>query len=412
MLLLNRWKIFFMRNHRSTLLGLFCLALLLFPKILLSQDYRPGYAVKSNGDSIVGLVRYGAGGKIPLLCSFKSTKESEAISFTSLELKAFGIVGDQRWVSIILPTTDQKQVFARILTNGPLTLYRYGSIFFVKKTDFLELPYPNKEVIQTDDGPKSRVDRRYVGLLNTLVADCGLTANDYKYTEGSLTSLVSKYNQCKGVVAVKDERPASKVNYGFSLAYLRSTMKPDAGHYFATFTPSNSMSASFIFDFSVPRVYDRLFLTVEASYANCSYKAHSEIHQGNGTSFENIKYDMTISTSIVRVPVGLRYNFLDEGSTPYLKTGFSVVLFKDVKATTTAERSTPGNTETFENNEVMMSKNPNGVWISVGYDQRVSSKKMKMFLELRYESTGGYLWTPTQSFSDMKYFSVMTGIRF
>jgi hypothetical protein len=52
------------------------------------------------------------------------------------------------------------------------------------------------------------------------------------------------------------------------------------------------------------------------------------------------------------------------------------------------------------------------MWFSVGYDRRVSNKKMKMFLELRYEGTNGYLWTPTQSFSDMKYFSVMTGIRF
>jgi len=384
----------------------------MFPKILLSQDYRPGYAVKSNGDSIVGLVRYSAGSKIHSHCSFKSTKESEAVSFTPLELKAFGIAGDQRWVSIVLPTTDQKKVFARILISGPLTLYRYGDIFVVKKDDWVELPYPNKEVIQTDDGPKSRVDRRYVGLLNALVADCGLTANDYKYTEGSITSLVSKYNECKGVVAVKDERPASKMNYGFSLAYQRSTMKPDAGHDFASFTPSNTVSASFIFDYSAPRVFDRLFLTFEASYANSSYKAHSEIHQGIGTSFENMKYDITMSTSIVRVPVGLRYNFLREGSTPYFKAGFSVVLFKDVKATTIAERSTPGNTETFENNESMMPKNPNGLWLSVGYDQGVSSKKMKIFLELRYESTGGYLWTPTQSFSDMKYFSVMTGIRF
>ena len=166
-----------------------------------------------------------------------------------------------------------------------------------------------------------------------------------------------------------------------------------------TFSPGNSMIASFVFDYSAPRVFDHLFLTMELQYLKTTYSAHFQVYPA--------VYDLTIDTKLFRIPIGLKYNFLTEKSTPYIKLGYTFSISEKADAKLIQQTITT----TEYNEEGMFSMQPNGWWFALGYNQLVS-KKAKVFLELRYEQTNSFLFVMDLGFSNMKNFTVSTGIRF
>jgi len=220
-----------------------------------------------------------------------------------------------------------------------------------------------------------------------------------KYTESQITSLAHKYNRCKGTEVVENNRASSKLNYGLSIGYLHSSMSPEGAPAGLTFSPGNSMIASFVFDYSAPRVFDHLFLTMELQYLKTTYSAHFQVYPA--------VYDLTIDTKLFRIPIGLKYNFLTEKSTPYIKLGYTFSISEKADAKLIQQTITT----TEYNEEGMFSMQPNGWWFALGYNQLVS-KKAKVFLELRYEQTNSFLFVMDLGFSNMKNFTVSTGIRF
>ena len=401
-----------MRTFLLAVVMLVDIAGVFIPSHVFAQDYRSGYIIKNSGDSLKGFVHYARGNTTDARCSFKVTKDSEPSQFSPSEAKAFGIYGDNEWISMITPADTTKKVFVRELVTGPISLYRNGNLFLLKKQDLIELPEPTKEVIATQDGLKSRQDNKYVGILNSLVADCGLSANLVKYTESQITNLVHKYNQCKGSDIVESKRAASKLNYGLSIGYLHSSMSPQGAPNGFSFSPGNSVFGSLVFDYSAPRVFDHLFLTMELQYLKTSYSGHFQVYDLINGSSDHAVYDLTIDTRLFRIPIGLKYNFLTEKSTPYIKVGYTFSIAENVDASLIHETTNGGNTTTTEyNEEGLMTQQPNGPWIAFGYNQLVS-KKAKVFLELRYEQTSSYLFVMDLGFSKMKNFTISTGIRF
>ena len=148
--------------------GLF-LGLSLLSITLPAQDYRKGYVIKSNGDSISGYVQY-TGRKNNSRCDFKSSKRSGRTSFNPSELIAYGFADGRRYVSVTLPVSTQKElVFARILANGPLKLYSYSKTFYIKKDSVVRLPVPKGKIVgpvEEGGAMMEKKDKRYVAILN------------------------------------------------------------------------------------------------------------------------------------------------------------------------------------------------------------------------------------------------------
>ena len=108
-----------------------------YPDASAQRDFRPGYIIKNNGDSITGFVSYGTEKSNTRQCFFKERKKVKYTAFTAGEIMRYGFIEDKLYISMTLPQEwagemdefPKEKVFLKSLVTGPLGLYRYQKIF-------------------------------------------------------------------------------------------------------------------------------------------------------------------------------------------------------------------------------------------------------------------------------------------
>ena len=239
-----------------------------------------------------------------------------------------------------------------------------------------------------------------------------MSADKVAYTEGDLTRLVKNYNRCKGFESdFTKPRPLYRINTGALGGYVSSnlTLDEDAvvpfSATYTSFEPSKTVIGGISLDFSSPRVYDKLFLTVEGWYFNATYLGKDY----RGSTFQ----DITIDVTSIRFFIGLRYNFLHEHSTPFVKAGMAGSMGQNIDVSSIVEHESPAG-QVFYSDDVtglMFERKVRGYWFSAGYDQLIVGK-MKAFVEFRYERSDGYFGTNSTADSILNNLSLLVGFRF
>ncbi len=231
-------NLFFIRN----LTLLICFSCLVMTSIKAQSNYLPGYIIGNNGTADSGLINYQQWNSNPTKISFKSTKNSNVITYTLKEIKAFEVSGRDRYEKAVVKidmrpvnvdemdlnqqdTSRTETVFLRTLVKGtPFCLYEYfdtkvhyyfsrdgGSIeeleykvsFQTRKStaqgmsDNVVTATDNKYVV-TNNGFKQQLLKLLDGTLNTKQIDKLLEA---EYKESDLRPFFSSIN--------------SNVNYAF-----------------------------------------------------------------------------------------------------------------------------------------------------------------------------------------------------
>lgn len=375
---------------------------------LYAQDYRPGYIVKNNNDSISGYVAYQSLGKSASQCLFKTKRGIKPTKYGPNDLQHYGITGDREYASLTLPGSADGKVFCNVLVKSTLSLYRYGKAFVIEYDSVILLPTPEDKQIETWKGVMTGKDNRYVGILNYIISDCQLDANATAYTETDLTNLVNNYNRCKGQAPTyKKRRPAVKMNYSVFASYVLSDMNmyvQDPINFESSKTVAGGIGA----DLSAPRIFDRLFITFEAWYIKSLYQAYKEDHFNGDERHRDIYMDF----SYFKAPIGIRYNFFGGTNTPYVKAGFtSFFLHKSSVKTIVEKETSDGTVLTTEIDGGYDLKNPRGIWFSVGYDRDIF-RGIRVFTEFRYERADGFVGTAIQSFSKVQNYNFLFGVRF
>ncbi len=388
-----------------------CIVCLLLPVSIFAQDYRPGYIIKNNLDSVSGFIKYAPEKKNSKYCMFRSSRKGKPERYSPNDLMSYGIYADKVYVSMLIPGSgNESKVFVKVLAKGPLQLYQYRKQFLVKKDSLILLPTPKSVLVETSEGKRSKNDSRYKGLLNFLISDCKLSADETRYAEIHLTNLVNNYNLCKGYEPIyKKPKPAFKANYSLFGGYVQSNLEVTEGDNIQ-FNKSNTMIGGLGIDLSSPRIYDRIFFAIDLSYMKNFYQAYLKHQSGSDITH----YDVTMDFTTIKMPLGLRYNFLKDANTPYLKAGFILgfVVKSDQKVNEEHQTSYGQVITTTRTEDILnLQKRPKGIWMSVGYNRRIY-RSLQVFTELRYDQGEGFIGTGIQSFSDMKNYSLLLGIRF
>ena len=399
-----------MRVTLTSLFQIFTLFFLFTGWNVYSQDFRPGYIINNNLDSVNGFVAYRSGAKNLLECLFRQTKKGETIRYSPEQLKAYGFHGDKSFRTVTPPRelALSQKIFASQLVAGSMSLLKIKKTFVISLKDSLVLlPVPVNKEVKNSDGNWSKRDKRYVGILNYLIRDCQLSADEMSYSGGDLTNLIQSYNRCKGETAsLYSLKPLGKLNFIFFGGYSRSNMAMDL-FTDVTFSPSYSVIAGAGLELSSPRIFDRLFFSADVWYHKSFYQAYEKIPFAG-----NIRHqDIFVDVSYVRIPVGFKYNFRNI-NTPYIKMGMSFTAINKIEIKTWEEVEAPDGAvygdEKWGGYNV---KDPKGIWIALGFD-RIVYRKLKLFAELRYERGEGFIGTPIQSFSTVSNFNFLMGIRF
>lgn len=378
------------------------LLFLLVYEIGISQDFRRGYVILLNGDSLAGEVSYRHTFQNTDFCKFRSAGSRTTSRYTPKQIKAYGFINDKRFESRILSDNrDSVPVFLQVIVKGYLSLLKSESLYYLENSSHQLTPLPRDEdkLINTDKGLFSKRDLRYIGLLNLTIADCNLSANAVKYTEQDLRALVQNYNRChrqEGQYYTEKKKDALLTFQVFGGFQNKQITFPD----FPSLQGTLPFGGAGI-EFSSPKIFDRLFLSLDVFYSHERYSTYSKQQSGQVT----VHNDYTFQQSLLKVPVSFRYNFSNDYNSFYVRIGAFAERQINAKLSIITEREFPSDVKTAYS-DFSIKQTHTGYHGAVGYTRGIYGRT-KGYIELRFEKSSGYV----EAYNSQGL-SIITGLKF
>lgn len=181
-----------------------------FTTTMIAQaDYRKGYVVKLNGDTLFGFVNFQKEAVNNSTCNFKRFDIAIPVNYSPEKLKAYGIFGGKQYLSANI---HGKQIFIEYLVKGKLSLLylnRGGEHFYIysENTKLVEL-----KAGKTLDPNDNQVYDRYKDFLSEKLkpGDYSNLIQNSRLDIRSLVGLISSYNENLNFAYVVPERPKGK----------------------------------------------------------------------------------------------------------------------------------------------------------------------------------------------------------
>lgn len=304
---------------RILTLALYCFISCLSVSILKAQhDFRPGYVITLEGDTLKGEVAYRANLLNYKRCLFRQGAEKR--SFTPQEIKAFAYIGDKKFSSQIIDST-----FAEVLVEGELSLYRYQRDAFalqkkdsaVKKLEITATKFQGRREVRYDD-------KRWLGKVIVLMQDCmpdERTLERLDFREKDLTRLVKDYHACRNLTYVnpKGQKSASRLRVGIlggaRLTHLRFKEQSNLRRVWDFTQTTVSPAFGVLLNLTVPRLNEHFSIQIEPQVYSFSYAA-SNTSVGFAETYTR---DMSLEQRVISIPLTLNFNVI--GDFLYLNGG-------------------------------------------------------------------------------------------
>lgn len=358
----------------------FALIVLIAVETQAQSDFRPGFVVLNNGDTVSGYLEYSVRDIQEKECRFRREKQGTTTHYSPVELTGYGFESGRQYVTRTIPIEgDNRSVFLQRLQSGRANLYLYDDKFYLEKDSLFQLPVPKKREVNTDNGMYVVQDNLYVGLLSMTFADCKMELKNPAYEIRWLSKAVQAYNRCTGSVTVTDRTSSTwtKVNWQLfgGVKYVGSDSESNLFSFFPLAGASLELSS--------PIVNDKLFLCVELMY----FKYYSQRTEEYVNPLYTMRIDYTYRSSTVSVPIGIRYNLMPEVQTIYFKCGILLNHTFNPSGSTTIEREQAGVVTTSYSEVTTENFQGTGFWVGAGY-LKSFRPKLNVFLEIRAELSG------------------------
>ncbi len=99
------------------------------------SGFRPGFIIKNNGDTLNGLVFYGANSKFEKSCLFKRFEIAQEVSYSSNQISAYGFRKGRYFES---KTIGRKKAFLECLVKGDVSVYivpgKYNGMVYLQSS--------------------------------------------------------------------------------------------------------------------------------------------------------------------------------------------------------------------------------------------------------------------------------------
>lgn len=378
-----------------------CIGGLLSMSVAAQSDYKPGYVVLTQGDTLQGQVSYRtdlAGKTI----GFKQDGQSSTVSYTANDLSGYGFPGDRNYRTRTLDHADTlaaEYVFMQELVRGTVSLFVYKGTYFVEKKDNpnkLHKLYITKEEYVNQYGITAQRDiNHHVRVLNTLMLDCFAMLSKVervKLAEKSLVDLVRDYNSCAGDTQEQTTFKESKkwfairpgIVAGMSHTSLHFSAKDERYLHLehAEFNSNTHPTFGVSMLLYSPRINQNASLLVEGRYAQNSFQADPTYVWFEAYYDNEISFDL----SAFKLSTAFRYDFAGKAVQPFVNAGVfhNFMQRRDYKHTQyfrQTENSTP--TPRNRDNAGFVNNVQQGFMIGAG--SYLNINKRRLSLEARYE---------------------------
>jgi len=343
------------------------------------SDYRPGFVVMNNGDTVTGFVKYHVRSLHEKECTFKRDKEGTSTRYLPDELTGYGFKSGRLYVTRTIPIEGvDRKVFLQQLQSGRASLYYHDEKYYIEKDSLFQLPVPKKREVKYKDGTYLAEDKLYAGLLNVVFADCPVALKRPAYEMRWINNAVEAYNRCNGSEQPRQTpSPWTKINWQLFGGAKYITGDPE------TISSSVFPFAGASLELSSPALNDKVFLSMELMY----FKYYRQTSNEYVTSIYTARTDYTYRSSNLSVPFGIRYNFLPENQTAYIKGGIVLNYAFNPSGSTTTEFEQGGVVTTYYSENITESYQGTGFWVGAGY-LKSFRPKLSGFLEIRAEFSG------------------------
>lgn len=169
------------------------------------SDFRRGYIITNDGDTLHGLIDFRSYTTNTQACGFKPEGDASPMVFKPGDIQAYRIMDDKYYVSRSVDTEEgPKELFLEYLIKGEANIYYYrdnkGEHYLIDKrgAPLSELPYHKEEVV-IEDVTRFKETTKHIGLLKAYMSDCPALYNRIeslkKPDHDNLVALAKDYHQ-------------------------------------------------------------------------------------------------------------------------------------------------------------------------------------------------------------------------
>lgn len=295
-------------------------------------DFRPGYVVLSNGDTLQGVLDYRSNKRNAQACLFKDNANQQETTYGPSDLKGFGYLNDKKFESRLIPLSSLDTIlgYAEVVLQGKASLYQYIEEFYISKDAGEWYKLEVREVERRRDGQTFVTrENRYRNILAAWMPDCAAVKgkiNSVALNRGALVRLLETYNSCVGTTSetYAAKKDAFKIEAGVVLGFVRSNVnyRVDIPNYSFFIEPDyTSISPIFGGDFEIssPKISEYVALHVGLLFTKLSYSASPTINFRSFTQFNEISFSFTE----FKIPLALRAVIPVKSKSLYFEIGNS-----------------------------------------------------------------------------------------
>lgn len=393
---------------------LFILVMFIFLGIIKSysqSDFRKGYIIKNNNDTLYGLLDYRGIKANSKKCIYKKDKDSEKQEFTPADLKAYRFIDSKYYISKPVKSGDKADtLFLEYLINGFISIYYYrddmGEHYLLDKNDTMLYELTNEEKnVYVDHTRYTKKSNEYIGILKysfkespSIIQKAEKVNLDHK----SLIKITLDYNKTvcsdKECIIYEKKLPKIKARFGPIIGYTTRSISKKSGFSNELFYLQNSSfekgsypSIGLYFKINMPYLNEKLFIQYEGTYYQLKLKT-TNVYVEPSTVHMNYINTISLAQNTFNNSVSLRYESAKGKIRPTLQTGlFYNKAFKSDYRKELEVKYPTG--ETFYTNET--TKNPFaktdfGINMGLGVIGKVFNDK-ELFIDLKYQRGFGLL---------------------
>lgn len=325
------------------------IGIVLFQISFCQTNFKSGYIIRLNGDTLRGYIDYRSWERNPDIISFKEKMDKTHSLLTPLTIKRFS-VSDELYESAIIETDANPDIsndlqqnnetvikidttFLQTMVNGPKSLYYYKNKldkiqFYIRQNDAFVL-LTHKELLTKDEKGNSLIteNKRYLGQLNFYLQDCPniqSKLSETSYNKGSLESLFNYYyNNSNSKIQFQKKAEGLGTELGIiagpSFTSLTFHYSPSYVALTSTnFSKSINFSAGVYLDLLLPRNLKNWSLCNELFFT--SYNVNGSYHYdpavpGNAVAYATFGYSYLKLNNIIRFKylIGNAFIYADAG---------------------------------------------------------------------------------------------------
>ena len=392
--------------------------------------WKPGYLVKTNGDTLSGFIAYKEKANAPKTIVFKKQKDgtktiykfsdlvfvniklpSQDIYFKSFETTIDYSQVDLAWINTSpIPDLVKCKIFAQLLVKGTKSLYSYKDTILYKKHYLIESPEGkvtdliNKRYYTDESKTHISYNQEYKKQLLDFYSDCTAIGFNKIYTTQfiltDMMDLAKEYNTCN--------KPDANLAYEFKPERIKASFGAIVGANTATakisgiaynlphFNTSVHFDAGLFLNLFPPHTEKRLSLYNELLYTGYDIKSANYLSYRQNTFAE-------VKASYLKLYTALRYQHPYRDLKPFIQLGISNGLALSVSANETYETTGGYNATT---PLMPCRKYEQAYFVGLGAYYK------KFELEFRYEKGNGFsdypsVTTKTTYFSTLLKYSIL-----